>query len=222
MPVDVTTLEHVPPSRVAAVGGLGVLVFATLGAAYALAKDGGPVPGAFRWLPVGLNAEWSLPAVYSGLLLLATGLLAVRAGTTRPPAGSSVALLGLGALFIFMAFDEVLAVHERIEEAVHLAWYKFYAPVAAVAGVAWLAVVRATWPRRGVRLALIGGGACWLVSQLIETQQYDGAELVNRWTILPEEVLEMTGSLLFLLAMLILVQAAPEPRREAAPAAARR
>ncbi len=218
MPLDLSTFERAPPQRVAAAAGLGVLVFATLGAAYALAKDGGLVPGGFRWLPVGLNAEWSLPAAYSGLLLLATGLLAVRAGTMRPPVRSSVALLGLGVLFTFMAFDEVLAVHERLEEAVHLAWYKLYAPVAAVAGVAWLAVVRATWPRRGVRLALIGGSACWLVSQLIETQQYDGAELVHRWTILPEEVLEMTGSLLFLLAMLMLVQTAPGLRRQAAPA----
>jgi hypothetical protein len=55
------------------------------------------------------------------------------------------------------------------------------------------------------------------VAQLIETQQYDGAELVHRWTILPEEVLEMTGSLLFVLAMLLVVQSVWTATRSTSP-----
>ena len=51
----------------------------------------------------------------------------------------------------------------------------------------------------------------------IETQQYDGAELVHRWTILPEEILEMTGSLLFVLAMLLVLQSAWPATRSTPP-----
>lgn len=204
VPVLVARFGRTPPLRVAAVGGLAVLAFTALGAVYALAKDGGPVPAWFRSVPVGLNTEWSLPAIYSGVLLLATGLLALHARSARPSTALSAALLVLGVLFTFMAFDEVLAIHERIESAAGLDWFVLYTPVAVVAGLALLVVLRLSWDHRGVRLTLAGGGLCWLVSQLIETQQYEDGELVRRWTILPEEALEMTGSLLFLLAMLML------------------
>jgi hypothetical protein len=207
--VGTDRLAQVPPSRVALAGGAAIAAFAVLGAAYAEAKEGGPVPSWFRILPVGLNGELTLPALFSGLLLLAAGLLALRAGEVVEPGRRFVPLSLLGALFVYMSVDEVVGIHEQLEHVVHLAWWKFYAPLALVGGVAALLVLRRVWDRTTVRAALVGGGACWLVAQLIETQQYRGEELVHRWTILPEEILEMTGSLLFVLAMLLLIQPRP-------------
>jgi hypothetical protein len=108
-----------------------------------------------------------------------------------------------------MAVDEVVAIHEALEEVVHLAWWKFYAPLAVVGAVCALLVLRRVWDHRLAAATLVGGGACWLAAQLIETQQYHGAELVHRWTILPEELLEMIGSLLFVLAMLLVLRDRP-------------
>ena len=207
-------LEAVPPRTALAAGGLGIAVFAILGAAYSQAKGGGAVPSWFRSVPVGLNGEWTLPALYSALLLLAAGALAIRASATLERPHRFTPLLVLGGLFVYMAVDEVLTLHELLEEAVHLAWWKLYAPVALAAGVCAVLVLRRTWGLVAARWALLAGSACWLVAQLIETQQYDGAELVHRWTILPEEVLEMTGSLLFVVAMLVVLH--PAVRRQPA------
>jgi hypothetical protein len=208
-PAPLARLEQVPAWTAALVGGLGIAAFAVLGTAYAEAKDGGLVPSWFRVFPVGLNGEGTLPAIFSALLLLAAGWLSFRSSEVLGSrAGRFGPLVVLGALFTFMSLDELLTIHERLEEVVHLAWWKFYAPLALVGAVAGVLVLRRIWSQPLVRAALAAGGGCWLVAQLIETQQYDGAELVHRWTILPEEVLEMTGSLLFGLAMLLVVQSA--------------
>jgi hypothetical protein len=203
------------PRTALLLGGLGIALFAVLGAAYAEAKDGGPIPTWFRSVPVGLNGEWTLPALYSALLLLTAGVLCFRAAWLVTTSGRFTPLVVLGALFAYMGVDEFLAVHEHLERVVHLAWWKFYAPVAVVGGVAVLLTLRRIWAVVVARSALLAGGACWLLSQLIETQQYDGTELVHRWTILPEEVLEMTGSLLFVVALLAVIGATvPDHRAE--------
>lgn len=199
-------LERVPPWTAAVAGGVGILLFAVLGGAYALARDGGPVPTWYRALPVGLNGEWTLPALYSALLLLFAGLLGFRASAAVARSGRFAPLVALGGLFSFMSLDEVLALHERVENLVDLAWWKVYAPVAVAAGLCVLLVLVRVRDHRLARSALLAGGCCWLVAQAIETQQYDGARLVHRWTILPEEVLEMTGSLMFVLAMLLIAR----------------
>jgi hypothetical protein len=206
------------PRAALLLGGLGIALFAVLGAAYAEAKDGGPIPTWFRSVPVGLNGEWTLPALYSALLLLAASALCFRAAWLVTTSGRFTPLVVLGVLFAYMGVDEFLSVHERLEHVVLLSWWKFYAPVAVVAGVAVLLTLRRIWPVAAARSALLAGCACWLLSQLIETQQYDGTELVHRWTILPEEVLEMTGSLLFVVALLALIGATvTEHQAEPAP-----
>jgi hypothetical protein len=217
-PAPLTRLEKVPPRTAAVAGGLGIAVFAVLGTAYAEAKDGGLVPSWFRVLPVGLNGEGTLPAVFSALLLLAAGWLSFRASAVLGSRSDRFGpLVVLGALFTFMGLDEVLTIHERLEEVVDLAWWKFYAPLVLVGAIGAVLMLRRIWSHHLVRAALLGGGGCWFVAQLIETQQYDGAELVHRWTILPEEVLEMTGSLLFVLAMLLVVQSVWTATRSTSP-----
>jgi len=201
------------PRAALVLGGLGIAAFAVLGAAYAEAKDGGVVPTWFRSVPVGLNGEWTLPALYSALLLLIAAILCFRAAWLVSTAGRFAPLVVLGVLFAYMGVDEFLSVHERLERVVHLAWWKFYAPVAVVGGVAVLLTLRRIWPVVMARWALLAGCACWMVSQLIETQQYDRTELVHRWTILPEEVLEMTGSLLFVVSLLAVIGATATDRR---------
>jgi hypothetical protein len=68
--------------------------------------------------------------------------------------------------------------------------------------IAWSVILRrlSPGPARGMWL---GGAAAWFVSQAIEALQWDGNRLIHEWTIVPEEILEMTGSLLWGLALLI-------------------
>ena len=213
----IARFEQIAPQSVALAGGLAIAAFAVLGTAYAEAKDGGIVPSWFRILPVGLNGEGTLPALFSALLLLAAGLLAFRAAEALGGDGQRFRpLTVLGVVFSYMAIDELFAIHEGLEEVIHQAWWKFYAPLAAVAAVCAVLVLRRVWSLAAARAGFLAGGACWLVAQLIEAQQYDGDVLVHRWTILPEEVLEMTGSLLFVLALLVIVQSAT-PVRHSSP-----
>ena len=111
-----------------------------------------------------------------------------------------MATRALGALFAFMAIDEVVQIHERLEGATDANWQLVYLPVMAVAGGVWLLVLRRL--TGGPRLLFVAGAAAWVVAQLFEWVQRDGAVLTHRWTILPEELLEMTGSALFALALL--------------------
>lgn len=170
-----------------------IALLGALGVEHALARHGGP------WvrMPVfGLDNEGSVPAVFSGLLLLGAALASREARAVH-----AAALTGLGAVFAFMAVDEVLAVHEHLESVVGEQWQVVYLPLMAVAGGLWLVVLREL---RGRAQALfVGGAAAWVVAQLIEHFQRDGAVLVHRWTILPEELLEMTGSALFMFALLV-------------------
>ncbi len=173
-----------------------IALLGALGIEHALARTGGP----FARMPLfGLDAEWSVPASFSGGLLVGAAIAcwtARRAGAVPPTAA-----LGLASVFGFMAVDEVVQIHERLEGVANANWQIVYLPVMALAGGLWLLVLRAL---RGLpRWMLAGGAVAWVVAQLFEVVQRNGAVLVHRWTILPEELLEMSGSALFAFALLL-------------------
>ena len=192
-----------------------IAVLGVLGVQHALARGGGP----FVRMPVfGLDEEWSVPAFFSGGLLVGAALacrLALIAGAVPRSAAA-----GLGVVFVFMAADEVVQIHERLERVAHTNWQIVYLPVMALAGVLWLLVLG--WLAGRARWVFIGGAAAWVVAQLFEVVQRSGAVLTHRWTILPEELLEMAGSALFGFALLLAArsgaEAPVEPRQAAVPA----
>jgi hypothetical protein len=195
------------PRRVGLVGGVGILVVLCGGLAYSLASPGDLLESSLlRRMPLGLNTEFSIPAVFSAILLLSAAALAHLASRAYPPR-PSVALRLVSALFAFMGIDELLVIHEGLENLTNQSWQTLYAPLVVLGGIAWLISLAQL---RTVPLApwsFVAGAAAWVVSQVFELQQYDDEVLVARWMVLPEEALEMVGSLLFVLALLLGVQA---------------
>jgi hypothetical protein len=164
-----------------------------------------------------LDGEWNLPTAFSGLLILGAAVASfavVRLGRARtgiPP----VLIVPVSVLFAFMSLDEVWSVHERIEEATGQKWQYFYAPVFLAAGVAAVLLVRHLLRYPPSLWFLLTGGVVWFVAQMIDAWQWNDQDvLVHPYSIVPEETLEMLGSLLFLLAMLAILRGVA--RREAA------
>jgi len=171
-----------------------VAVFAVAGARVAITVGYGGI-----W---DLDREYTLPAAFSALLLVAAAIAALEVGRQRVYGIHRGAYL-LAALFFFMGLDEVFSFHERLESATAVDWETLYAPLIFVCGIAWLLVVRALRSFRLAQVVMALGGAAWLVAQILEKIQWDGDVKVDGYLALmfAEEILEMTGSALFLIAL---------------------
>lgn len=201
-----------PIERVALGIGIAILFVGLLGVAYAGAKPGGPLEWTgLRVHLLGLDNEWSIPAFFSGALLLAAASVALLAAEVPDRGPLAWALRGLGALFAFMAVDEVVQVHERLEALAGVPWTLLYLPVALAAGVLGLVALRGLWFSRAARACFIAGAGAWLLAQMLESYSIADERLVHRWAVLPEELLEMAGSTLFGLALLVFIRAAARP-----------
>lgn len=200
--LDLRRLSFQVATSIAALDVLGVL--------HALGRNVG-------WLRLpgfGLDEEWSVPAFFSGALLVGAAvacLLSLRAGGL--PGVRTGVLTALAVFFTFMAVDEVVQIHERLEDLTNVGWQLLYLPLIVVGAIAWLLVLRGLRAARAGSLLFIAGAMSWGAAQLFESVQRDGAVLVHRWTILPEETLEMVGSALFAVALLAGAQAALRARR---------
>jgi hypothetical protein len=152
-----------------------------------------------------LDNEFNVPAIFSAALDLGA---AIGAEALRRRTGRNV-LLGLVILFAFMAGDEFAGLHEHLEGWTGVDWMTLYAPVFVIAAIAWLAVMRSIGDAR-FRLCMLGGAACWAIAQVLEALQWNVDVKVAHYNMymVPEELLEMTGSALFLLGMLLALRAA--------------
>ena len=178
-----------------------------LGVAIALLGVLGGVDLLARSLPMSvfsLEGERTVPAAFSAALLLGAGVLAWKLGSIRATRlGSPGVWRFMGAFLAFMALDELFAIHEHVSAAATgMSWQVFYAPACISAVIAWQVILRRL-PSGAARGMWVGGAAVWFVSQVIEAIQWDGTRLVYEWTFVPEEMLEMTGSLLWGLALLL-------------------
>jgi hypothetical protein len=145
-------------------------------------------------LPLGefsLTAELDVPAFFSaGLLWWAAALAWAAGGNLRPVA----------VFFAFMGVDELVSIHEWLERTSGVDWQLLYLPVMALGGIVWLRAA----PRVGP--LWVAGAAAWVVAQVFELLQNDGDTLVHPWMTVPEEMLEMAGSSLWVLALLVLLR----------------
>jgi hypothetical protein len=164
-----------------------------------------------------LDLEKTVPAAFSAVLLLAVAACAALAGA-HSRGRSRLAFWILAGFALFMAFDEALAIHERIG---HSSWLRIYAPVIAAVGLSWLAVLGEL--RRhgsGVRLWIAAAGV-WLVSQGIEAiqltmkDQQEGGVAYGMLAVL-EEGLEMSGSAMLMLALICALASLSHPEPEPA------
>ena len=192
-------LARADPLRTALWLLVPVVVFGILGA---LEDNGAPL-GLFD-----LDGEGKPPAAYSALMLLAAGAAALLVGADAAN-GTRARWSALGGFFIFMGIDEALTVHEHLSDLTGVGWITLYAPVVlvgAVAAVACLLTLRDVVP--GVVL-LCGGGLCWFVAQVLEKLEANPEEgrVEGYWIYATfEESLETAGSVLFLVACLVIYQ----------------
>jgi hypothetical protein len=199
-------LTRLPEPRQVAIGaGALILLLGAIGAVDLLAPS----------LPLStfsLEGEHTLTAVFSAALLLGAGALAFQLASM-----SDVRSIGgpglwrfMGTFLVFMALDELFAIHERVSAPVTgVSWQVVYAPIVVSAVVAWSLILRRL-PSGSPRLLWLGGAAAWFVSQVIEAIQWDGERLVYEWTFVPEEMLEMVGSLLWGIALLVMLRRTSE------------
>jgi hypothetical protein len=198
--------------RTVVIGLASLIVF--FGIMGAIVYPGG---GGLRAFDV--NKEQTFPATYSGLLLLAAGGLALLNGLVR----SQTAVgrrwwIVLAVVFAFLGLDEIAALHEAVQDRVHVWGQASLAPIVVAGVYAWWVTLERLRKEEPAGMLFILGAAAWIVSQLIDVKLNDPWG----WTVLPEELLEMTGSALFGLALLLALrrQVAPEPAVEAVPALA--
>lgn len=164
-----------------------------------------------------LGREGNLPALFGGaLLLLAAVLLAVAAAGERGrgrPAGSWRCL---SWLFVFLAFDEWLALHEALikplrgllhtDGLLRFAWVIPYGALTAAVGLACLGLLRRL-PARTRNLFVAAGAVyvagalgCEMIGGLVEQRAgRHGWEFALE--VLVEESLEMGGAILFVYAL---------------------
>lgn len=155
-------------------------------------------------------ASVALPAVWSSLLFAFAGLSWIAVGWARRRDRKWLAAGVFGAVLLFLAADELFSIHERIEHGSGLDWQLLYLPIAALA--AGLLLALAWWTRheaRGAAAMLIVAGASWMASFVLELLQWRGDEQIGIYPLLmvPEELLELTGTALCILAAITVLQA---------------
>lgn len=156
-----------------------------------------------------LDGEYKLSAVSSGALLLVAAALAL--GLRRRPGFRPVVFLA--ALLAFMGLDEMAALHERFEDWLGIDWRLLYGPLVPAAAWAWLVVWRRVGDVHGARTAMGAGATAWVLAQTLELAQWTGdVRQANYATLMVlEEVGEMAGSLLLLVALLAVARSAVQP-----------
>jgi hypothetical protein len=146
-----------------------------------------------------LNNEQTLWATMQGSLIFAVGGLALvmsRLAVTR--AEMRRWWTALGFVLLILGADEIIAIHDRFQDATGNPGQIVLIPVAIVGVVAWLKLLGEFSENETVRKLWIAGASLWFFSQASDV-------LLNstfRWTITPEEVAETSGSSLWLLAVL--------------------
>ncbi len=117
----------------------------------------------FAW-PVWQSAI-NIPALVSSLMLLLAAYVWVTVPERSLRRGRYIfARWALAAGFAFMALDESLRIHERIEEILRIDWQILYAPIAAILGLAgWAILMRLRVWFRPAAAYLAGGAVLWLL-----------------------------------------------------------
>jgi hypothetical protein len=151
-----------------------------------------------------LNAEQTIPATYSGCLLFAAGGLGLLIGRIRAtPQPERIWWLLLGVVLVVLGADEIVAIHDRFQDATDQPGQIILFPVAIAGIAAWWKVLGFLSEDRHARRLFIAGAAAWGLSQASDLL----LNPVLRWTITPEELGEMLGSSLWLFSMLTWLRA---------------
>ncbi|MGV6818664.1 MAG: hypothetical protein ACWA44_15520 [Thiotrichales bacterium] len=154
------------------------------------------------WRLFDLDRELNLVVLFSSLLLLGNALMVAKLIQQNYLSRGSFLL---AAIFLFMALDEMLIIHETLEISLATDWQIIYLPIMLLAGLGWVQVLARS--SGIVRVSWFLGAAAWALSQLLEQWQWidspGGSIEAIHYNVMmvSEELLEMIGSTLFLYAL---------------------
>jgi hypothetical protein len=170
----------------------------------------------------------NLMVVVSGGVLFVASALAFKLARSEADSTSSPRPWYLmTGLFAFMGVDELATIHEHVDAWTGIAWQVLYLPVVLAGAAAWWILfqrLRASDLRLATGWALAAG--FWAFSQFLEVlfvKAGVGPDALKLDVLMPpvEELSELTGSSLFLLVTLALLESrrsryrAPVPSAEA-------
>ena len=193
-----------PVARVAKIVFAGIAIMAVLGTFERLG---------WGFSLFDFDGEGNPSAAWSALVLLATAATTALVALEHEHGRR---FLALGVFFTFMGLDEMLTIHESSSEVAGIGWITLWAPLVLIGAIAWLLVLQRIWPFARERALFVGGAALWFLSQVLEQVQSNPEEgRVDGYGALSafEEVFEVTGTALFLLAMLGTLQLLAARRR---------
>jgi hypothetical protein len=147
----------------------------------------------------GLISGMDYPALFSGALLFVAAAFALDASAVS----ERFPWAPLGAFLAFMGADELMTIHETLERSVGIDWQILYLPVVAALGPFWLIALRRMWEFHSERLLWLGGAAAWIGAQMLEfvVWNVNALSALSGGMTVVEEILEMSGSAMFLLAL---------------------
>jgi hypothetical protein len=149
-----------------------------------------------------LNAEQTPPAVISSTLLLWAALLAAAFALADEAERTSWWIIA--GFLVFLAFDEVSTVHEEFQELTGVKGQVFLIPLVLAAGVAGLRLIGHLAPYPRPRALLVAGGIAWGLGQIVDVFQKPPDRFM--WSVVPEELLELSGSALVAFALITLAR----------------
>jgi hypothetical protein len=150
----------------------------------------------------GLFGGMNVPALFSGAVLFVAAALELDA----PLISERMPWAGLGGLFAFMGIDELVSIHENLELWTGVPWQVVYLPILAAGGAFWLKALLCIRDVRAERLLWLGGAAAWILAQILEVIANAGTTSLYGEMSWAEEILEMAGSSMFLLAAYLLIR----------------
>ncbi|MEK6278483.1 MAG: hypothetical protein AABM29_10785 [Actinomycetota bacterium] len=145
-----------------------------------------------------------IPALFSGAVLFVASGFALITSTRSELLPWAI----LALFFAFMGTDELLEFHESLERASGVDWQILYLPLMLVGGACWLRALNRMSQFDTERLLWLGGAAAWIVASMLEfgahvSEGDVGGGVLPHESLVLEEVLEMTGSSMFLLALFL-------------------
>lgn len=149
-----------------------------------------------------LKNEQTLAAAFQALVLLASGGLAIVAGRIH---GTRAAArrwwLTLGVVMVLLSSEQVLALHNRFEDATDLPGQLILLPLGIAGVLAGFKVLQDIWGNGVARTLFVVGAVLWILAQAGDVL-LDGVDGFN-WATVPEETAETTGSMLWLFAVVV-------------------
>ncbi|NRD21365.1 hypothetical protein HNV08_15005 [Winogradskyella eckloniae] len=164
-----------------------------------------------------VNLEANLPTYFSSLILLCDAiLLAIIAYGSKKKGGQFWHWIGLSAIFVFLALDEMIQIHEQLRapmEALfstsgilYFAWFIPYVAITILIGIAYFKFMMRL-PKKILKLFIIAG--VLFISGAVVMEAISGmhAEVHGERTLTYalmysfEEFLEMAGAAVFLYAL---------------------